>query len=167
MATQFDAIIDRILAHEGGYVNHPSDPGGATNFGITERVARAAGYKGDMRKLPRATAVDIYRTQYWARVQGDKLPPEVAFQVVDAAVNHGTGNAIRWLQRVVRVADDGIIGPVTLAAVTKADPADLVLLFNASRLEFYASLTTFAQFGRGWCRRVAANLRHAAEDNGP
>src|SRR5690606_22830800 len=105
--------------------------------------------------------------QYWARVQGDKLPADIAFQVVDAAVNHGTGNAIRWLQRAVGVADDGIIGPVTLAAVTKADPTDLVLLVNASRLEFYASLSTFAQGCRGGCRRVAGTLRHAAVDNCP
>lgn len=164
---QFDSLIGRILAHEGGYVNHPSDPGGATNFGITERVAREWGYKGDMRALPRDTAVDIYRARYWDRVQGDKLPDEVAFQIVDAAVNHGIGNAIRWMQRAAGVADDGIIGPVTLAAVAKADPADLVLLFNAIRLEFYASLTTFSTFGRGWTRRVADNLRHAAKDNGP
>jgi lysozyme family protein len=163
---QFDQIIGRILAHEGGFVDHPKDPGGATNFGITEQVARAAGYRGHMRNLPRETAVAIYRAQYWGRVQGDKLPDAVAFQVVDAAVNHGTGNAIRWLQAAAGVAADGIIGPVTLAAVRKADPADLVLVFNAIRLEFYAALSTFATFGRGWTRRVAGNLRLAAHDNG-
>jgi lysozyme family protein len=163
---QFDQIIGRILAHEGGFVEHPKDPGGATNFGITERVARAAGYRGHMRNLPRETAVAIYRAQYWDRVQGDKLPGAVAFQVVDAAVNHGTGNAIRWLQAAAGVAADGIIGPVTLAAVRKADPADLVLVFNAIRLEFYAALSTFGTFGRGWTRRVAGNLRLAAHDNG-
>ena len=162
---KFETIIERILAHEGGFVDHPRDPGGATNFGITERVARASGYRGHMRNLPRETAIDIYRAQYWDRVQGDKLPDAVAFQVVDAAVNHGIGNAVRWLQRAAGVADDGIIGPVTLAAVRKADPADLVLLFNAIRLEFYASLSTFPTFGRGWTRRVAGNLRLAAEDS--
>lgn len=161
----FDKLIERVLAHEGGYVNHPSDPGGATNFGITERVAREWGYKGHMRDLPRETAVAIYRKNYWDRVQGDKLPDAVAFQVLDAAVNHGTGNAVRWLQRAAGVADDGSIGPVTLAAIRKADPTDLVLLFNAIRLDFYTGLTTFATFGRGWSRRVAANLRLAAQDN--
>ena len=161
---KFETIIERILAHEGGYVDHPRDPGGATNFGITERVARATGYRGHMRNLPRETAVAIYHTHYWDSVQGDKLPDAVAFQVVDAAVNHGVGNAVRWLQRAAGVANDGIIGPVTLAAVRKADPADIVLLFNAIRLEFYASLSTFPTFGRGWTRRVAGNLRLAAED---
>lgn len=162
---QFDRLIGRVLAHEGGYVDHKSDPGGATNFGITERVAREWGYKGHMRDLPREVAVAIYRKQYWERVQGDKLPDAVAFQVLDAAVNHGTGNAIRWLQKAAGVAEDGSIGPVTLAAVRKADPDDLVLMFNAIRLDFYTSLTTFATFGRGWTRRVAANLRLAAQDN--
>lgn len=162
---QFDRLIGRVLAHEGGYVDHPKDPGGATNFGITERVAREWGYKGHMRDLPREVAVAIYRQRYWERVQGDKLPDAVAFQVLDAAVNHGTGNAIRWLQKAAGVAEDGSIGPVTLAAVRKADPDDLVLMFNAIRLDFYTSLTTFATFGRGWTRRVAANLRLAAQDN--
>lgn len=162
---QFDKLIGRVLAHEGGYVDHPKDPGGATNFGITERVAREWGYKGHMRDLPREVAVAIYRQRYWERVQGDKLPDAVAFQVLDAAVNHGTGNAIRWLQKAAGVAEDGSIGPVTLAAVRKADQDDLVLMFNAIRLDFYTSLTTFATFGRGWTRRVAANLRLAAQDN--
>lgn len=162
---QFEKLIGRILEHEGGYVDHPRDPGGATNFGITERVARASGYRGHMRNLPRETAIAIYRAQFWDRVHGDKLPDEVAFQVVDAAVNHGTGNAVRWLQRAAGVADDGIIGPVTLAAVRKADTGDMVLVFNAIRLEFYATLSTFPTFGRGWARRLAGNLRHAATDN--
>ena len=161
----FSEAVERVLAHEGGFVDHPSDPGGATNFGITERVARARGYKGHMRDLPRQTAIEIYRAQYWAPVQGDKLPDAIAFQVMDAAVNHGVGNAARWLQRAAGVAEDGVIGPVTLAAVRNADPADLVLRFNATRLDFYASLSTFSTFGRGWTRRVAENLRLAAVDN--
>lgn len=161
----FSEAVERVLAHEGGFVDHPSDPGGATKFGITERVARAWGYKGHMRDLPRETAVEIYRAQYWSPVQGDKLPDAIAFQVMDAGVNHGVGNAARWLQRAAGVAEDGVIGPVTLAAVRKSDPADLVLRFNATRLDFYASLSTFSTFGRGWTRRVAENLRLAAVDN--
>lgn len=161
----FSEAVERVLAHEGGFVDHPSDPGGATKFGITERVARAWGYKGHMLDLPRDTAVEIYRAQYWSPVQGDKLPDAIAFQVMDAGVNHGVGNAARWLQRAAGVTEDGVIGPVTLAAVRKADPADLVLRFNATRLDFYASLSTFSTFGRGWTRRVAENLRLAAVDN--
>ena len=110
-------------------------------------------------------AVDIYRRDFWQRVRGDELPREFAFQALDAAVNHGIGNAVRWMQRAAGVADDGVIGPVTLAAVQRAQPADLVLRFNAERLRFYAKLTTFGTFGRGWVNRVAGNLDHAAADN--
>lgn len=81
----------------------------------------------DIRNLTRAQAVDIYRRDFWQRVRGDELPREVAFQALDAAVNHGIGNAVRWMQRAAGVADDGVIGPVTLAAVQRAQPADLVL----------------------------------------
>lgn len=165
MSDTFNTFVDRVLKHEGGYVDHPSDPGGATNFGITERVARAYGYKGHMRNLPRETAIAIYRGQYWNAVKGDQLPSAFAFQVFDAAVNHGVGNAVRWMQRAAGVADDGKIGPMTLGAVMKANPADLVLAFNAIRLNFYASLSTFGTFGKGWTRRVAGNLQLAAEDN--
>ena len=156
----FDALIDRVLSHEGGYVNDPRDPGGETKFGIAKRSYPNVDIKG----LTREDAVAIYRRDFWTRVQGDELPPAVAFQVFDAAVNHGTGNAVRWLQRAAGVADDGIIGPQTVAAVKRADPTDLVLAFNAERLEFYAKLTTFDAFGRGWTRRVAGNLRYAAKD---
>lgn len=157
----FAKVIDRVLASEGGYVWNKNDPGGETNWGIAKRSYPNV----DIKRLTREGAIAIYRRDFWDRVQGDKLPPEVAFQVFDAAVNHGPGNAIRWLQRAAGVADDGVIGPVSLAAIRKADPCDLVLRFNAIRLDFYASLTAFATFGKGWIRRVAGNLRSAAEDN--
>ncbi|WOB24740.1 MULTISPECIES: glycosyl hydrolase 108 family protein [Xanthomonas] len=159
--SQFDSLIDRVLAHEGGYVNDPRDPGGETQWGISKRQYPQL----NIRSLTRAQAIEIYRRDYWQRVQGDKLPAAAAFQVMDAAVNHGVGTAIRWLQRAVGVADDGVIGPRTLAAVAVAPAADLVLLFNAERLEFYAKLSTFDAFGKGWTRRVAGNLRLAAVDN--
>lgn len=157
----FDAFIDRVLSHEGGYVNDPRDPGGETNFGIAKRSYPSVDIKG----LTRDAAIAIYRRDFWSRVQGDKLPRAFAFQALDAAVNHGIGNAVRWMQRAAGVADDGIIGPLTLAAVGRADPADLVLKFNAERLRFYAKLSTFDAFGRGWVNRVAGNLDYAAGDN--
>lgn len=159
--SQFDAIIDRILAHEGGYVNHPSDPGGETQWGISKRSYPSL----NIRTLTRKDAIEIYRRDFWARVQGDRLPKAFAFQALDAAVNHGIGNAVRWMQKSVGVAEDGVIGPRTIAAIGGHNPADLVLTFNAIRLEFYAGLSTFAQFGKGWVRRVAGNLRYAAQDN--
>ena len=157
----FDYFIERVLAHEGGYVNDPRDPGQETRWGISKRAYPHL----DIRNLTRAQAVDIYRRDFWQRVRGDELPREFAFQALDAAVNHGIGNAVRWMQRAAGVADDGVIGPVTLAAVQRAQPADLVLRFNAERLRFYAKLTTFGTFGRGWVNRVAGNLDHAAADN--
>ena len=157
----FDYFIERVLVHEGGYVNDPRDPGQETRWGISKRAYPHL----DIRNLTRAQAIDIYRRDFWQRVRGDELPREFAFQALDAAVNHGIGNAVRWMQRAAGVADDGVIGPVTLAAVQRAQPADLVLRFNAERLRFYAKLTTFGTFGRGWVNRVAGNLDHAATDN--
>lgn len=157
----FDDLIGRVLGHEGGYICDPRDPGGETQFGISKRAYPNVDIKG----LTRETAISIYKRDFWDRVQGDKLPRAFAFQVLDAAVNHGIGNAVRWMQRAAGVADDGIIGPLTLAAVGRADPADLVLKFNSERLKFYAKLSTFDAFGRGWVNRVAANLDYAAGDN--
>lgn len=157
----FDEFIERVLTHEGGYVNNPEDPGGETKYGIAKRSYPNV----DIKNLTRDGAVAIYRRDFWERVQGDQLPRQFAFQALDAAVNHGIGNAVRWMQRAVDVADDGIVGPVTLNTIKRFDAADLVLLFNAERLEFYAKLETFGAFGRGWTRRVAGNLRHAAKDN--
>jgi len=157
----FDAFIDRVLTHEGGYVNDPRDPGGETKFGISKRSFPMLDIKG----LTRDDAKALYRVNFWELVRGDELPRQFAFQALDAAVNHGIGNAVRWMQRAVGAADDGFIGPVTMERIKRFDPADLVLLFNAERLEFYTKLSTFDAFGRGWTRRVAGNLRHAAQDN--
>lgn len=159
--TLFDQMIERVLGHEGGYVFDRRDPGGETQWGISKRSYPTV----DIKKLTRAQAIDLYRRDFWKRVHGDQLPACFVFQALDAAVNHGVGNSIRWMQRAAGVADDGVIGPVTLAAIGRCDPADLVLRFNAARLEFYTKLSTFDTFGRGWINRIAGNLRFAAEDN--
>lgn len=160
----FEQAFDRLIGHEGGYSNHPSDPGGETMWGITLRVARASGYAGPMRDLPRERAKLIARVAYWDRIQGDKYDPAIAFQVFDAAYNHGIENAVRFLQRAVGVADDGAIGPVSLAAIKRMPVTDVLARFNAERLEFYTKLSTWPEFGRGWARRIAANLKYQAED---
>lgn len=160
----FDQAFERLIAHEGGYVNHPQDPGGETHWGITLRTARASGYTGRMRDMTRAQAKAIYRDAYWGRARADEYDPAIGFQLFDAAVNHGMGNATRFLQRAVGVADDGVIGPMTVAAVRRMSVTDVLARFNAERLEFYTRLTTWPTFGKGWARRVAENLRHAAED---
>ena len=161
----FDTIFERLMKHEGGYVNHPSDPGGETMYGVTKRVANAHGYCGDMRKLPKSLAKQITEQSYYKAVKGDQLDRLIAWQLTDAAYNHGNRQAVKFLQRAVGVSDDGLIGPRTLAAVAAMDKNDAVLLFNAERIEFYTGLRGWISFGKGWARRVAGNLRWAANDN--
>lgn len=156
--TTFDQAFDRLLGHEGGFVDDPRDPGGATNFGITQAVARAEGYAGPMRDLPVAKAKDIYRARYWAPVRADELPDSVRFDVFDAAVNHGASQSAKWLQRAVGTQPDGVIGAVTVAAARAAGPL-IAAAFNGYRLQFYTDLGTWPTFGKGWARRVAFNLQ--------
>jgi len=154
----FDEAFDRLIGHEGGYANHPSDPGGETMWGVTARVARANGYQGDMRGLPREKAKQIYRDMYWTPVKADQLPAGIRFDVFDAAVNSGVGQAVKWLQRVVGATPDGALGPMTLQAVAQAD-ALISARFNGVRLQFMTDLPTWGAFGKGWARRVAGNLQ--------
>lgn len=128
---QVDALIDAVIDREGGYVNDPADRGGATRWGITEAVARAQGYAGDMRALPRAEAVEIYRRLYWLRPGFDAVAtraPRVAAELFDTGVNMGVGVAIGFLQRALNALNRGArdypdvvldarIGPATLAAL--------------------------------------------------
>ncbi len=165
MSLTFIQIFNRLIGHEGGYVNDPRDPGGETNWGITKRTAQANGYQGSMRAMTREQAYKIYYSAFWLRYQCDKMPDAVAFQFFDAAVNHGLGNASRMLQRSVNVADDGIIGNMTIAAIKKMAISDVIMRLNAERLEFYCKLSTFSTFGKGWVRRVAGNLKYGAIDN--
>lgn len=165
MSLTFVQIFNRLIGHEGGYVNDPRDPGGETNWGITKRTAQANGYQGSMRAMTREQAYKIYYSAFWLRYQCDKMPEAVAYQFFDAAVNHGLGNASRMLQRAVGVVDDGVIGNVTIAAIKKMAISDVIMRLNAERLEFYCKLSNFATFGKGWVRRVAGNLKYGAIDN--
>ena len=151
----FDTAFHTLLKHEGGFSDHPADPGGKTRFGITEAVAREAGYRGDMRELPLDLAKRIYKDRYWDAVRAEELPAAVRYAVFDAAVNSGPRQAIRWLQRAVGVRDDGIIGPITLGAVRAADPERLLRRVLAQRLRFMTGLSNWPAFGRGWARRIA------------
>lgn len=151
----FDQAFDVLLKHEGGFVDHPDDPGGATRYGVTEAVAREVGYRGDMRELPIALAARIYRERYWDAVRAEQLPAAVRYVVFDAAVNSGVGQAARWLQRAVGVRDDGVIGPQTLAAVAQHNPEALARRFLSQRLRFMSGLANWPAFGRGWARRIA------------
>lgn len=155
----FEKAIERVLSHEGGYVNHPQDPGSETQWGISK-----ASYPHlDIKRLTREDAKSIYRRDYWNPV-ATSLPASVTYQALDSAVNHGIGNTIRFLQRALDVADDGRWGPVSKAAAARMSEHDLLLRFLAERLHFMTKLRTWDAFGRGWSRRIAANLRYAAED---
>jgi lysozyme family protein len=151
----FNQALAIVLKHEGGYVNHPSDPGGETNYGITKAVAQRNGYHGDMRAIPMDVVARIYRKDYWDAVRADELPAAVRYAIFDGAVNSGPGQAAKWLQRAVGVADDGKIGPMTLAAAKAQDPEALLRKMLAQRLRFMTGLSTFPAFGRGWARRIA------------
>lgn len=157
----FEDAFDRLLGHEGGYSNHPSDPGAETMWGVTARVARANGYLGEMRDLPRDTAKAIYRKLYWDACRCDELPDRLNFIVFDGAVNSGVMQSVIWLQRALKVTDDGIIGPQTLQAARESIDPMLPAKLLAHRLRFMSALPTWPSFGRGWANRIAANLMEA------
>lgn len=150
----FDAAFEILIGHEGSYSDHSADPGGKTRYGVTERVARANGYTGDMRDLPLDFAKGVYRRSYWDAVRADDLPESIRFHVFDAAVNSGPVQAAKWLQQAAGVATDGKIGPQTIGAAGKVTPAH----YSAIRLRFMTGLPTWKDFGKGWARRICDNL---------
>ena len=152
---QFLAYTNIIIDHlEGGFVNHPSDPGGATNYGIIERVARANGYTGHMRDLPRDTAIAIYFKDYWDGKLMNHIKNHVAFHLYDCSINSGYSRAIKLLQRAIGVAEDGLIGANTINAISRYSESELILRFNIVRMHFYGTLKHFNTFGRGWMNRL-------------
>ena len=160
----FDRLFHELIEIEGGYSNHPSDKGGETMYGITRETARGYGYTGNMRNMPLATAKEIYRNGFWEKYKCPQMPEVVAYHFFDACVNHGAGNAARFLQRAVGVADDGIIGKITLAAVNDCpNLLGLIVRFNNERLQFYTKLSSFNSFGRGWVNRIVKKLNNTLE----
>jgi lysozyme family protein len=157
----FETAIERILSHEGGWVNDKRDPGSETQWGISKRTYPTL----DIKALTRDQAKALYERDFWRPVVETVADNALRFQLLDAAVNHGMGNAVRFIQRAIGVADDGHWGPVSHAALSRCNANDLHLLFMAERLEFWCKLTTFDAFGRGWTRRGAQNLRYLAKDN--
>lgn len=158
----FDQAFDLLLGHEGTYSRHPDDPGGETMWGITRKVAMQEGYAGDMHILPREVAKEIYRRRYWEPIKADSLPDALRFSLFDAAVNSGVTQAVMWLQRALDVGDDGVLGPMTLQAAQRSNGLRTAVALNAERLDFMTSLPIWAQFGRGWARRIAGNLKALA-----
>ena len=152
--------LTRITGHEGGYVNNPADPGGETKFGISRRSYPNL----DIKNLTIEQASDIYIRDYLAPLKADKLPDSVTFQLLDFAINSGVDRAVVCLQRAVGAVEDGRMGPATVAAVKRYTEAEVIMRLLAARLEFMTGLSVWPTFGRGWCRRIAANLRYGGED---
>jgi lysozyme family protein len=158
----FDKAFASIDIIEGGYSNRDksADPGGATNHGVTERVARKWGYTGDMRDLPTDVARQIAKTEYWDQYHCDQLPDLLAYQVFDTAYNGGY--PIKWLQECLGVTADGIIGARTIAAARACDQWKVIALFNSKRIGYLTNLNNWPQNAKGWARRIAFNLSNGA-----
>jgi len=154
----FPAAFDLLITHEGGFSNHPDDPGGATMYGVTEAVARAEGYTGPMRDLTLDFAKTIYRKRYWDACRCDLMPDQLRYPLFDAAVNSGPSQSIKWLQVSLGVKADGAIGPVTQQAVNTCFPQVVRQKMIGARLRFMTNLNNWPSFSKGWARRIAAIL---------
>lgn len=154
----FNKAFHELLGNEGSYSNNPNDPGGETMWGVTKRVARSYGYMGSMIEMPVDTAKKIYRRLYWNDYY-DMLPYIVAFNVFDAGVNHGVRRSVKFLQKSLGTAEDGIVGNNTMSLALSMNPYKLVMLFNSERMSFYTGLRSWKHFGKGWANRVAHNLK--------
>ena len=166
-AATWPTALAAVLKHEGGYVNHPADPGGRTNLGVTQRVweswTNQPADEAAMRALTPELVAPLYRERYWRKVRGDELPAGVDLAVFDCAVNSGPGRAAMLLQQAIGVWPDGVIGPKTMAAIKAADAKATVDRFCDLRLAFLRGLPTWPTFGRGWERRVEDVRRQAKE----
>ena len=156
MKENYPQALKQVLKYEGGYVDHPKDPGGPTNKGVTQAVYDAWQKKNGLptqsvRNISDAAVAAIYKQQYWDAISGDDLPSGVDFAVFDFAVNSGVSRAAKYLQAVVGVTQDGQIGPATIQA-TKTYVAMAV---TNKRLAFMQSLSIWSTFGKGWSARIA------------
>lgn len=169
---EFLQAFDRLIGHEGGFSDDRRDPGNWTGGRVGVGYLRGTKYgiaantypDLDIPGLSLDQARAIYFRDWWQKAGGDEIDPAIVYQMWDFAVNAGMGSARRVLQRAVRVADDGRIGPMTIAAVKAMPVTDVLMRFAAARLRFYTSLSTWPTYGRGWVNRVATQLDYAAED---
>jgi lysozyme family protein len=164
-ASSYDEALRRLLAHEGGYSNHPSDPGGPTRWGITigdyRKYVNPSATADDVRAMPLASAKRIYRERYWNAMRCDELPAGVDECVFDYAVNSGTSRAAKVLQRSLGGTVSGRVDETTLRLAVKAEPCGLINAICDERLRFLQSLRTWPVFRTGWGRRVR-DVRAAA-----
>jgi len=155
----YDAALARLLVHEGGYSNHPSDPGGPTNFGITiadyRQYVKPGATASDVRAMHVDQAKAIYRARYWDAMRCDELPTGLDYAVFDFGVNSGNGRAVKFLQQLLGLEPSGRMTDATVAAAARRDAADLAARLCDARLAFLKRLNTWAVFGAGRGRRVA------------
>lgn len=166
MAEQnWDKCLELILHHEGGYVNHPKDPGGETNLGVTKRVYEEWGGTKDMKDLEVEDVAPIYKKNYWDKLKGDDLPSGLDLCVFDFGVNAGPGRAAKYLQNMIGATPDGGIGPMTLKALAVYCDGEgvkgAIEEYQRRRQAYYEELSTFDTFGRGWTRRVEETTQEA------
>lgn len=155
----FDQAFERLIGHEGGYVNNPADPGGETKFGISRRAYPLENIKG--MTLERAKL--LYLRDYWGPAGCDAVPDGIKFDLFDMAVNSGPVTAIKTLQRAAGVTPDGMLGPITLQAANSIPVPRMVARFNGNRMDFITKQPDawWREFGRGLMRRIASNLKEA------
>lgn len=173
LVSTFDTAFDRVFTNEGGYQNDPRDRGNWTSgvIGVGELKGTKFGLAAmtyphlDMKNVTLSEAKNIYHQDWWLALGMDSFRPAMAYQLFDAAINHGMYNATKMLQRSVGAYPDGQIGPRTLASLFGTDLNDALLCFLAHRLEFMTNVYTWPEYGKGWARRIAHNLKLAAEDN--
>ena len=167
MQANYDKCLETILHHEGGYVNHPKDPGGETNLGVTKRVYLEHGGTKDMKDLLVEDVAPIYKKGYWDKMKGDELPNGLDLCVFDFGVNAGPGRSAKYLQTMIGTVADGGIGPNTLkklgAYVEEHGIGQCIEDFQGARQDYYEKLSTFATFGKGWTRRVDETTELAVE----
>lgn len=159
MKSTFEYAMRLLLRHEGGFVNHPKDPGGMTNLGVTKAVWDAHTGKeaseADMRALTPEAVQPVYKARYWDAIKGDDMPHGIDYCLFDCAVNSGPGRAVKIAQYILHQKVDGILGPKTIGAIHAADPVEFIEDYSQRRLEFLQSLPTWETFGKGWGKRVA------------
>jgi lysozyme family protein len=165
MISNWEKSFAEMIKSEGGFVNNPKDPGGATNWGVTKAVWEAwvkhPVTVDDMKQLTQDQVKPLYKKNYWDAVHGDDLPIGLDFLVFSFGVNAGTGRSIKILQTSLGTVADGQIGPNTLKKIQEADAKDLIERFSASKIAFYKSLSTFSTFGKGWLNRVDREKQEA------
>ena len=167
MKSNYDKCLETILHHEGGYVNHPKDPGGETNLGVTKRVYQEHGGTKDMKDLLVEDVAPIYKKGYWDKIKGDELPGGLDLCVFDFGVNAGPGRAAKFLQQMIGTVVDGGIGPNTLAKleeyIRENGEHEAVNKYQEMRQKYYEKLSTFDTFGKGWTRRVEETTKLALD----